>query len=152
MLCCAVLCCAVLCCAVLCCAVLCCAVLCCAVLCCAVLCCAVLCCAVLCCAVLCCAVLCCVVLCCVVYCLFYCDTVQCVHTFYITVREMPCMGRRYCPVHIFPLWAIVACTHLYCGSNKVVKTKTHESPDVKESRNAAKFNSRGRNKPVPIRN
>ena len=50
------------------------------------------------------------VLCCVVYCLFYCDTVQCVHTFCITVRDMPCMGRSYCPVRIFPLWAIV-CMH-----------------------------------------
>ena len=61
-----------------------------------------------------------VVLCCVAYCLFYCDTVQCVHTFYITVREMPCMGRSYCPVRIFPLWAIV-CMHSNKGSNKVVK-------------------------------
>ena len=61
-----------------------------------------------------------VVLCCVAYCLFYCDTVQCVHTFYITVREMPCMGRSYCPVSIFPLWAIV-CMYPNKGSNKVVK-------------------------------
>ena len=41
--------------------------------------------------------------------------------FYITVREMPCMGRSYCPVRIwFSLWAIV-CMHSNKGSNKVVK-------------------------------
>ena len=50
---------------------------------------------VLCCVVLRCVALRCVALCCVVYCLLYCDTVQCVHTLYITVREMPCMGRSY---------------------------------------------------------
>ena len=33
---------------------------------------------------------------------------------------MPCMGRRYCPVRIFLLWAIV-CMHSNKGSNKVVK-------------------------------
>ena len=103
---------------------LCCVVLCCVVLCCVVLSCVVLCCVVLCCVVLCCVVSCRVVSCCVVYCLFYCDTVQCVHSFYITVREMPCMGRSYCPVRIFHLWAIV-CMHSYSnkGSNKVVKLK-----------------------------
>ena len=33
---------------------------------------------------------------------------------------MLCMGRSYCPVRIFPLWAIV-CMHSNKGSNKVVK-------------------------------
>ena len=43
---------------------------------------------------------------------------------------MPCMGRSYCPVRIFPLWALFACTYLYCGSNKVVKTKTKNMIEI----------------------
>ena len=43
---------------------------------------------------------------------------------------MPCMGRSYCPVRIFPLWAI-ACMHSNKGSNKVVKIKKLKLKKIK---------------------